>query len=296
MIRERKGFTLIELLVVIAIIAILAAVLFPIFAAARAKARAVSCQANMSQIAKAIISYAGDYDDKFPCTRAPGTSGNGLTPAQSIADQPLNLGPAFRGSTWVMRIDPYVQKGAVVDDDGNGPWLPGRLGHMSGVFNCSEREKRWVTGSITDYHSYGYNSLYLGLPYANASTTAVIGGGLAANNPYAQHEFRSGATRVSRLESSSDTLLLVENSSIWAFPPFRNAQIGQPPSGALLPAQQNYFISPRHGDKINVAYCDGHAKALNPAELVGPMPLKTPPLRGLAVNNKLWDPVKCKYP
>jgi prepilin-type N-terminal cleavage/methylation domain-containing protein/prepilin-type processing-associated H-X9-DG protein len=61
---RRKGFTLIELLVVIAIIAILAAILFPVFAQARAKARQASCLSNVKQITLAMIMYAADYDQK----------------------------------------------------------------------------------------------------------------------------------------------------------------------------------------------------------------------------------------
>ena len=62
----RKGFTLIELLVVIAIIAILAAILFPVFARAREKARQASCQSNLKQLALAILMYAQDYDECLP--------------------------------------------------------------------------------------------------------------------------------------------------------------------------------------------------------------------------------------
>jgi len=61
---KRKGFTLIELLVVIAIIAILAAILFPVFARARAKAQQTSCLSNVKQIALAEIMYASDYNSK----------------------------------------------------------------------------------------------------------------------------------------------------------------------------------------------------------------------------------------
>jgi prepilin-type N-terminal cleavage/methylation domain-containing protein len=60
--RYRKGFTLIELLVVIAIIAILAAILFPVFARAREKARAITCISNLKQLSLAANMYAGDYD------------------------------------------------------------------------------------------------------------------------------------------------------------------------------------------------------------------------------------------
>jgi len=66
---RRNGFTLIELLVVIAIIAILAAILFPVFARAREKARQTSCLSNVKEIGLGILMYAGDYDEHFPRER-----------------------------------------------------------------------------------------------------------------------------------------------------------------------------------------------------------------------------------
>jgi prepilin-type N-terminal cleavage/methylation domain-containing protein/prepilin-type processing-associated H-X9-DG protein len=64
--RKPKGFTLIELLIVIAVIAILAAILFPVFAQARDKARQTMCASNMRQIGLALIMYRQDYDEKNP--------------------------------------------------------------------------------------------------------------------------------------------------------------------------------------------------------------------------------------
>jgi prepilin-type N-terminal cleavage/methylation domain-containing protein/prepilin-type processing-associated H-X9-DG protein len=65
MLARRKGFTLIELLVVIAIIAILAAILFPVFSRAREKARQTSCLSNVKQQATGVIMYAQDYDETY---------------------------------------------------------------------------------------------------------------------------------------------------------------------------------------------------------------------------------------
>jgi prepilin-type N-terminal cleavage/methylation domain-containing protein/prepilin-type processing-associated H-X9-DG protein len=65
--RRKTGFTLIELLVVIAIIAILAAILFPVFATAREKARQTACLSNMKQLGIAFAQYEQDFDERIPC-------------------------------------------------------------------------------------------------------------------------------------------------------------------------------------------------------------------------------------
>lgn len=75
MLRKLKGFTLIELLVVIAIIAILASILFPVFAQAREKARQSTCSSNLKQLGLAFIQYSQDYDEVFP---SPGGSNFGV--------------------------------------------------------------------------------------------------------------------------------------------------------------------------------------------------------------------------
>jgi prepilin-type N-terminal cleavage/methylation domain-containing protein/prepilin-type processing-associated H-X9-DG protein len=73
--RQREAFTLIELLVVIAIIAILAAILFPVFAKAREKARQASCTSNMKQLSLAMIQYTQDYDERLPGSGQDANSG-----------------------------------------------------------------------------------------------------------------------------------------------------------------------------------------------------------------------------
>jgi prepilin-type N-terminal cleavage/methylation domain-containing protein/prepilin-type processing-associated H-X9-DG protein len=75
--KANNGFTLIELLVVIAIIAILASILFPVFARARENARRASCQSNLKQIGLGVMMYVQDYDEHYPLGR---NSGAGFTP------------------------------------------------------------------------------------------------------------------------------------------------------------------------------------------------------------------------
>ena len=98
--RPASGFTLIELLVVIAIIAILAAILFPVFAQAREKARQASCLSNMKQISLSVIMYVQDYDENFP---------NGRT---SPTDSAAQLS-AHYGQGWGGQVFPYVKSSAV---------------------------------------------------------------------------------------------------------------------------------------------------------------------------------------
>jgi prepilin-type N-terminal cleavage/methylation domain-containing protein/prepilin-type processing-associated H-X9-DG protein len=82
----RRGFTLIELLVVIAIIAILAAILFPVFAQAREKARMASCLSNLKQVGNGIMMYNQDFDEMMPNTKAWGRAWTGEAPNPANPD------------------------------------------------------------------------------------------------------------------------------------------------------------------------------------------------------------------
>src|SRR5690349_23632523 len=81
---QRQAFTLIELLVVIAIIALLAAILFPVFGRARENARRTACASNLKQIGLGVMQYVQDYDEMLP-TNGPGTGAN-FNPADTVAD------------------------------------------------------------------------------------------------------------------------------------------------------------------------------------------------------------------
>src|SRR5579862_8326471 len=98
----RRGFTLIELLVVIAIIAILAAILFPVFARAREQARRTSCLSNMKQIGTALFMYAQDYDETLP-----ERYGNCCGPS-TFYDYETYNGVGYE-RTWKNMLYPYIK-------------------------------------------------------------------------------------------------------------------------------------------------------------------------------------------
>ena len=100
---EKRGFTLIELLVVIAIIAILAAILFPVFAQARAKARAISCLSNLKQIGTGAAMYAQDYDENS----IPSFVNSTRNLFNQNANPPGNVDVPL--GAWFYTIQPYVK-------------------------------------------------------------------------------------------------------------------------------------------------------------------------------------------
>jgi prepilin-type N-terminal cleavage/methylation domain-containing protein/prepilin-type processing-associated H-X9-DG protein len=146
---QRHGFTLIELLVVIAIIAILASILFPVFARARENARRASCQSNLKQIGLGVMQYTQDYDEKFP----PATYGAITTPTPQTDlsmpgakyDSASNYATQGRFINWMDIIYPYVKSVQ--------------------IFVCPSAT------AFPTHLSYGYNSLVSGQNYDGTNVT-----------------------------------------------------------------------------------------------------------------------------
>ena len=109
MFKQRSGFTLIELLVVIAIIAILAAILFPVFAQAREKARQASCLSNMKQVGTAFTMYLSDFDSVYPTCDNDKAKISGRPPDPETPDA---NGPEERD--WHIVTQPYIKNFAVM--------------------------------------------------------------------------------------------------------------------------------------------------------------------------------------
>ena len=103
--RPARGFTLVELLTVIAVIAVLAAILFPVFATARGKAREISCISNLRQIGLSISMYTQDYDGLYPY---------GVDPADKLTPQIWSAFPTFMNEIATIpylheALQPYIK-------------------------------------------------------------------------------------------------------------------------------------------------------------------------------------------
>jgi prepilin-type N-terminal cleavage/methylation domain-containing protein/prepilin-type processing-associated H-X9-DG protein len=131
--KPRSAFTLIELLVVIAIIAILAAILFPVFAQAREKARQASCTSNERQIGLAILAYAQDYDETLPLG--------------SYMD-PTNTSP----TPWMNIVDPYVKGGYPTKASDSGT-------KTYGIYACPSFDASIIGNRPS--HSYAVNQFFM---------------------------------------------------------------------------------------------------------------------------------------
>ena len=240
------AFTLIELLVVIAIIAILAAILFPVFAQARAKARQTSCLSNTKQIGTALMMYVQDYDEVFPFSDDFSVAG--------IPGSPVQNGYRY----WADYIFPYVKNGA---DSGYGTGGKGTGAY--GPYQRCPDVATWFTG-------YAYN-IQLGY-YAN--------GQLGTSNP--NDPTRAGVSLAS-LDKPADLIALLDSSVPYGW--LRN-NLGRthdasyiimyryfpqtvdnclkmynwPDSAKASGIAGQGVPSGRHANGVNAAFADGHSK------------------------------------
>lgn len=156
---HKKGaFTLIELLVVIAIIAILAAILFPVFAQARAKARQTACLSNGKQLGLATLSYVQDYDEMFPPV-------GGAQEPYTVLDGVKNAkNEAYNG--WSLVLQPYIKSRALF----LCPLMPDTF---VGKNTCAKYDGKPITNNYSYNYLLGSDDSYTGGGYYSSPTGAA---------------------------------------------------------------------------------------------------------------------------
>ena len=229
--RQAAAFTLIELLVVIAIIAILAAILFPVFAQARAKARQTACLSNQKQIGTSLMLYTQDYDEVLPGNT---TLGNGITDSRwpdaasahsAGLSEPLGwmqpFNPANVGTyrIWARDLQPYVKN--------------------IQLFRCPEAKPRSADGTCT--------------PAANTCEINVPGAG---NGTYLLNGI-AASKALAAIALPADTIFTHEVRNYNRVAQEKPRQVL---STGLYTNFSNPFYNFNHNGGSNLLFCDGHAK------------------------------------
>ena len=253
---RRSGFTLIELLVVIAIIAILAAILFPVFAQARAKARAISCVSNVRQLALGLNMYSQDYDESYPSWNWGNSYSNGSAAVKND------------GTTiWFNAILPYVKSVPVFkcpDDNYTIKTYQGFWGWFTpkpdaDTFSAATHIDRGLSGGVI---SYGMNEpisvdkgALAGL--SRPTETLLVSDMLTGLSGY------DGWDQYSPTNAKSHNgwrmiRVAYANASAQGFEWNTDAR-----EGPFNATWSNYG---RHSQGNNVGFADGHAKYVNVAK------------------------------
>jgi prepilin-type N-terminal cleavage/methylation domain-containing protein/prepilin-type processing-associated H-X9-DG protein len=229
----QRGFTLIELLVVIAIIAILAAILFPVFGRARENARRSSCMSNMKQMGTAFMMYAQDNDEGLPywCT---------AYVWQGNTSNPQPWGPVTTetpSSYWDYKLAAYIKNGGVPL---NAETTVSGQGFEGGIWRCPSREG--TGANINTRRSYGYSQ------------------GIFRNNHPLDAELNR-YPRMSAMDKTAQTIVIGDSG--------HDGQIARPADRYYWSVAQTREMPLRHMEGANYVFADGHAKWM-PAKIVYP--------------------------
>jgi prepilin-type N-terminal cleavage/methylation domain-containing protein/prepilin-type processing-associated H-X9-DG protein len=260
---RRNAFTLIELLVVIAIIAILAAILFPVFAQAREKARAISCLSNTKQLGLAVMMYVQDYDETYPWAY--------FWPNDS-SGKPMDW--QANSYLWSSQrcIQPYIKNkdlyGCPDDSFSKGGWGD-------------------ITGGTFPTNIQLHGISYMG----NAITPSITGSMYGVDKP--QGLFSGGvyygtndpATTLAAVPAPADMVMLIDGRNDYVTwygcAPWENDEIDWcygmgddimwnwqfPLMIYATPDQPIYKAWRKHSGSTNVVFADGHSKAVRTGDL-----------------------------
>jgi len=234
--RRRSAFTLIELLVVIAIIAILAAILFPVFAQAREKARQATCVSNLKQLGTACVMYAQDYDESYPMLESGG--GARLTVA--------NL------------LDPYIKTNKKNVNSAGGNLWP-----EDSIWRCPSGTT-YNSGDLQSYFTVGYNYLYLTDAAPGPKGDFKSGGGI--------YQWTQPGRPLAAVAQPADTVMFADAGHSDGPKGKRPTWDSLLPPAALLANGPNDWVDAmeaRHNDVATVQWCDGHVKPVRMESLYG---------------------------
>jgi prepilin-type N-terminal cleavage/methylation domain-containing protein/prepilin-type processing-associated H-X9-DG protein len=239
--KARRGFTLIELLVVIAIIAILASILFPVFARARENARRSSCQSNMKQVGLAHLQYSQDYDEQL-------TVGNGI-------------GTTTFGVGWGGPILPYAKSAQLFVCPSDTTVAPTNYTVNSYGYNMNiaYTDSRGISGKIARFNSPTKTILL----FETANTPAILGflpNGTPRNDDGSAYRSAAGNGYDSRLFHYG-----LSPGGLYAtgFSGTRSGTVVA--QGTVAPTTDaGHFAARtgRHLDGANYLFADGHVKWL----------------------------------
>jgi prepilin-type N-terminal cleavage/methylation domain-containing protein/prepilin-type processing-associated H-X9-DG protein len=229
---SRRAFTLIELLVVIAIIAILAAILFPVFAQAREKARQTSCLSNQKQMGTGMMMYAQDYDEQFMLTVPGNVRASFTTPADRTATTPDGL--ARRQSYWSNSIQPYLKNWDIN--------LCSSCPDDPAIFGVSRQQANGV--SLT----YTFNGYLHAWPMAGSPAPAIV---IAFTSGMGKRSM-PGFGNVFPIPTTDGCTFAPPAGSDWRFDRTQTDQCGY-----SFNFDRTWWI---HGQGENYTYLDGHVK------------------------------------
>lgn len=247
--RRKNGFTLIELLVVIAIIAILAAILFPVFAQAREKARTISCVSNVRQMGTAALMYAQDYDENM----VPAGSRYAHTPIPDIEcaqgdTSCFNDAYWTRPRAWVdwtVMVYPYVKNSGMYACPSKRDWGFAGYGMNTDSSNDDFPGSPTPPGAFVEATDSNGNHVIPSVALAAVNTPAEC--------LFIFDSFDSG------LETAPDPSVKPDNGPDTEGWESMNAWLQAEKAGIVNVVKQGFTSPWRHTNMLNILWIDGHA-------------------------------------